>query len=188
MPEPALKYCPVCATPLVEKHIAGVLRPTCHECGFITFLDPKLVTVVVVHHEGKILLGKRNINPGKGLWSFFSGYVNRGEQVEEAAIREVKEETNLDVQLDGLIGVYSAKGTPHVLVAYQASVVASNVNGLAAEPEEVSELAFFSWEELPELAFPLDKQILHDWRKRIFAANDTRGPSETTCPARHYNH
>ncbi len=158
MPEPALKYCPVCATPLVEKHIAGALRPTCPECGFITFLDPKLVTV-------EILLGKRNINPGKGLWSFFSGYVNRGEQVEEAAIREVKEETNLDVQLDGLIGVYSERGTPHVLVAYQASVVASNVNGLAVEPEEVSELAFFAWEELPELAFPFDKQILHDWRK-----------------------
>ncbi len=177
MPEPALKYCQVCATPLVEKHIAGALRPTCPECGFITFLDPKLVTVVVVHHEGKILLGKRNINPGKGMWSFFSGYVNRGEEVEEAAIREVKEETNLDVQLEALIGVYSERGTPHVLVAYQASVVDSNVNCLAAEPEEVSELAFFAWEDLPELAFPFDKQILHDWRKKNLRSNDTRGTS-----------
>lgn len=165
MSDPKFTYCPVCAAPLVEKHVHNALRLTCSECGFILFLDPKLVTVVVVRHEDKFLLGRRNIDPGKGMWSFFGGYVDRGEKVEDAAIREVKEETNLDVQLERLIGLYSEKGKPHVIVAYQASLVDNEVNGMAAQLEEVSELAFFTWEEIPELAFSADRQILNDWRK-----------------------
>src|SRR5947209_7964806 len=121
-------YCPLCATLLVEKHIYQALRQTCPACGFIHFLEPKLVTVVVVQHENKFLLGRRNIDPGKGLWSFISGYVDRGEKVEEAAIREVKEETNLDVQLERLLGIYSANGNPHVVIAYQADVVNNDVS------------------------------------------------------------
>ena len=166
MPEPGIKYCPVCASQLIEKHIFDALRPTCSECGFIYFLSPKLVAVIVVYHEGKILLGKRNINPGKGKWSYFSGYVNRGESVEGAAIREVKEETNLDIQLEKLIGVYSANENPNVLIAYQASIVNNELSGLTAQADEVSELALFTAEELPELAFPFDEQILHDWKNQ----------------------
>ena len=165
MPEPIFKYCPMCAAPLVEKHIFNILRQTCPSCGFILFLAPKLVTVVVIEHEGKILLGKRNMNPARGMWSFFGGYVDRGEKLEEAAIREVKEETNLDVQLDALIGLYSQSGSPHVLVAYQASITNNNISALAAQPDEMSELAFFSLAEIPELAFPFDNQILSDWKK-----------------------
>jgi len=164
--EPGIKYCPVCASPLVEKYIFDALRFTCSECGFIYFLNPKLVTVVVIYYEGKILLGRRNINPGKGKWSFFSGYVNRGESVEDAAIREVKEETNLNIQLENLIGVYSANENPNVLIAYQASIANNELSGLIAQAEEVSELALFTPEELPELAFPFDKQILADWRNQ----------------------
>jgi len=165
MSDPTFKYCPVCATPFVEKYINNMSRSVCPACGFILFLDPKLVTVVVVWHAGKILLGKRSIDPAKGMWSFFGGYVDRGEKVEDAAIREVKEETNLDVQLGRFIGLYSEKGNPHVLAAYEASVTNGEVDDLVAQTEEVSELVFFAWEELPALAFPADPHILRDWRK-----------------------
>src|SRR5438876_8765909 len=147
------KYCPLCAAPLVEKRIYQALRQICPACGFILFLEPKLVTVVVVQHEGRFLLGRRNIDPGKGLWSFIGGYVDRGEKVEEAAIREVKEETNLDVGLDNLLGIYTENGNPHVVIAYRASVVNHDMSNLAAQPDEVSELAFFTLEEMPGLAF-----------------------------------
>ena len=164
MPDSTYKFCPFCATLLVEKPISHTWRPTCPGCGFISFLEPKVVTVVVIEHEGKILLGRRNMNPAKGMWSFFGGYVDRGEKIEEAAVREVKEETNLDVQLEELIGLYSERGNPHLLVAYRASVVNNDVSGLAAQPEEMTELAFFTLEDIPELAFPFDKQILNDWK------------------------
>src|SRR5579875_3910915 len=104
---PTHKYCPMCAAPLVERYIHDTNRPVCPECGFILFLAPKLVAVVTVMHHGKVLLGRRNIEPGLGEWGFVSGYIDQGEKVEEAAIREVKEETNLDVQLERLIGIFS---------------------------------------------------------------------------------
>ncbi len=161
------KYCPVCATPLVEKTVSNVPRPACPACGFILFLEPKLVTVVVVQHAGKILLGKRNMEPARGKWTFFGGYVDRGEKVEDAAIREVKEETNLDVQLDKLLGLYSEKDISHVLVAYAASVIHDDIHSLAPQPEEITELAFFSLDEIPELAFAFDSQILEDWKTNV---------------------
>jgi 8-oxo-dGTP diphosphatase len=94
------------------------------------------------------------------------------ERVEDAALREVKEETNLDVQLEGLIGIYSEQGDPHVLVVYQASIIECEANVLVAQSQEVSELAYFTWEELPALAFPVDSHILNDWRK---TQNDLSG-------------
>jgi ADP-ribose pyrophosphatase YjhB (NUDIX family) len=165
MSDPVFKYCPVCATALIEKNINHVNRPFCPACGFILFLDPKLVVVVVVRHDDHFLLGKRNIEPGKGLWSFFGGYVDRGEKVEEAAIREVKEETGLDVQLEALIGIYSERENPHVLIVYQASIINYQMSSLTMQPEEVSELAFFAREDLPILAFSIDQHILSDWEK-----------------------
>ena len=165
MSDSTYTYCPICAAHLVEKCIVTTLRPTCPACGFILFLAPMLVAVVVVRHKGKFLLGRRTIDPGKGMWSFFGGYVDRGEKVEDAALREVKEETNLDVQLEGLIGIYSEQGDSHVLVVYQASIIECEANVLVAQSEEVSELAFFTWEELPALAFPVDRHILNDWRQ-----------------------
>ncbi len=159
------KYCPVCAAPLAEKHIFHALRLTCTACDFIFFQEPKVVTVVVVEYNGKLLFGRRNIDPGKGLWSFFSGYMERGEKVELAAIREVKEETNLDVHLGNLIGIYSEHGNPHVVIAFQAGVVNNDVRNMVAQPDEVSELALFAPGETPPLAFPTDWQILRDWRK-----------------------
>src|SRR4051812_8749045 len=101
------RYCPLCATPLIEKCINHIQRAICPQCAYIQYFHPKVVAIVVVQHAKTLLLGKRAIEPGKDLWSFFGGYVEQGEKVEDAAIREVKEETNLDVQLEGFIGIYS---------------------------------------------------------------------------------
>ncbi len=159
MSESVFKYCPMCATALIEKDISHMRRPACPACNFIQFLSPKLVVVVVIQYMGKLLLGKRNIEPGRGLWNFCGGYVDLGETVQEAAIREVKEEANLDVQLENLIGIYSSGGGSHVIIAYQASILDNRIHHLTPQHEEVSELAFFAWEELPEFAFSVDEEI-----------------------------
>lgn len=166
MAEDVYTYCPRCATPLVEKYVYNALRATCPQCNFILFLEPKVVTVVVIQHGDTVLLGRRNMEPALGMWSFVSGYVDRGEKVEEAAIREAKEETNLNVQLDELLGVFSEQGNPHVVIAYRASIKHNDSSGLTAQLDEVSELAFFPLNYLPELAFPTDKHILHMLQNR----------------------
>jgi ADP-ribose pyrophosphatase YjhB (NUDIX family) len=124
-----------------------------------------VVAIVVVRYQDQLLLGKRNNHPGQGRWTFFGGYVERGEKVEDAAIREVKEETLLDVQLAGLIGIYSQTGDTNILIAYQAHVLNEQINLQQMQAEEVSELALFPYDKLPELAFPIDKHILHDWQQ-----------------------
>jgi len=96
---------------------------------------------------------------------FLRGYVEFGETAQEAALREVKEEANLDVQLGYLIGVYSEGGGSHVIIAYQAHLFPQQLSSLVAQRQEVSELALFAREELPTLAFPVHQQILRDWKK-----------------------
>ncbi len=91
----------------------------------------------------------------------------RGERVEEAAVREVKKKTNLDVQLESLLGLYDDLDTPLVLAVYSARMLHEPVE-LTRQAEEIRELAFFRVENLPELAFPSDKQIIDVWIQSRF--------------------
>ena len=143
-----------------ERSVNGALRPACDSCGAVVFLDPKLAAVVIVAYEGNILMVKRDIEPMMGRWSFPSGYVDRGEVVEEAAAREVREETGVEVKLDRLLGVYSSRGTPVVLVAFAASAQ----SGTAEAGDETQAVGWFPPNELPPLPFPHDAAILQDWR------------------------
>ena len=93
---------------------------------------------------------RRAIQPSYGLWSMPGGYVGRGEVVEEAAAREVQEETGLVVKIDGLVGLFSEAGNP-VMVAVFA---AHEVGGLLHPGPETLKVGFFPVEELPPLAFP----------------------------------
>jgi 8-oxo-dGTP diphosphatase len=160
-----ITFCPRCGTKLIEQEKFGELRQVCPDanCGFIHFLDPKVVAVVLVEHQGQLLLGRRAIDPGRGLWSFSGGYVNRGERVEAAALREVKEETNLDIELGDLLGVYSEEENPVILIVYRGR--ASTIENLRPQDNEVMELAFFSPAEIPALAFPFDENIVAAWLK-----------------------
>lgn len=164
MPRSPYSYCPMCATPLVEKEVSGILRAACSACKFIHFLNPAVVVVVVVQYGETLLLGRRNIEPSKGMWSFCGGYVELGESLEEAARREVKEEANLDIEPQRLVGVYSTDDGSLVVVAYHTHVSEPQVKSLAAQPEEISELAFFRREEIPLLAFPVHERIMRDWK------------------------
>ncbi len=70
--------------------------------------SPRLaVDVVIVYPDGKFVLVKRTFPPFKDHWALPGGFVEYGEKVEEAALREAKEETGLDVELLELVGVYS---------------------------------------------------------------------------------
>ncbi len=71
------------------------------------YKNPAACAMVIIEKEGKILLIERNIEPCKNMWMFPGGFVEYGEIVEHTAIREVKEETGLDIELADILGVYS---------------------------------------------------------------------------------
>jgi ADP-ribose pyrophosphatase YjhB (NUDIX family) len=165
-------FCQRCATPLQmlpSSHDNGRLHPTCPACHFVVWHDPKVAVLAVVPWEGGILLGRRTEHPGVGLWSFPSGFVDRGEQVEEALLREVLEETGLTVDILGLIGVYSERGNPVVVIAYAVEPR----GGTLSSDDDLTDLQGYPVDRLPEMAFEHDEQIVRDWlalRERLAAA------------------
>jgi 8-oxo-dGTP diphosphatase len=154
-----INFCQRCGERLVERTVENKARPCCSSCGYVVYLDPKVAAVVLVAMDGKLVLVRRGVEPAMGRWAFPSGFVDRGEAVEDAAIREVREETGLDVRLNGLVGLYSRNGGAVVLAVYSAQAVGGS---LQAGPE-VHDVALFAPDELPPLPFPHDDQILRDW-------------------------
>ena len=157
---PEDKFCPSCAAVLQTKEIFGQDRPVCPDCNRVMFYDPKVAVICIVPRNGQVLMIRRGTDVGYGLWGLPGGYVDRGEVVESAAAREVWEETGLEVEVGGLLGLFSEPGNPVVVAAYAAQETGGT---LEAGPEAL-ETGFFSVEQLPELAFPRDREILKNWR------------------------
>jgi ADP-ribose pyrophosphatase YjhB (NUDIX family) len=135
-------------------------------CSFIFYQDPKVVAGTIFTLEEKIVLLKRGVEPAMGKWVFPGGYVDRGESVQEAAIRETKEESQMDVKLGPLLNVYSYSRSPNVIVVYTAQVV----GGALATGDESVEAGVFAPPEIPwnDLAFDSTKDALADYIKLYF--------------------
>lgn len=125
------------------------------------YRDPKVAVAVIIAREGRILLQQRAMQPRQGLWTFPSGYVDRGEQVERAAEREVHEELGLTVRLTHLLGVYSEPGNPVVLIVYTGACAAA---APVVQADEVRAVGWFAPDDLPPLAFAHDPAIIADWQ------------------------
>lgn len=126
------------------------------------YLDPKVAVAVIIANTRGLLLQQRAIDPRQGLWTFPSGYVDRGEQVERAAEREVQEELGLPVTLTHLLGVYSEPGNPVLLIVYIGTVPASATPVI--QEAEITAINYFAPEVLPPLAFDHDVRIIADWQ------------------------
>lgn len=134
----------------------------CASCERILYSDPKLAVAAIIPLEKGIVLVRRGIYPAYGKWSFPAGYVNRGEVVERALEREVLEETELVVEAEWLVGLYSEPDQAVVLAVYEASVH----GGRLSPADEVLETGVFEPDDLPELAFDHDRRIVQDWLAR----------------------
>ena len=162
--EPAFRFCPACGTELETRQLkAGdPSRLVCPGCAFILYLDPKVaVGTVITTADGRIVLVRRAIEPGYGLWVFPGGYVDRGEEVTRAAIREAREEAGLQIRLEGLINIYSYPGRPVIVIVYKASVV----GGELQTDDESLEAGLFAPNDIPwsQLAFRSTREGLEDY-------------------------
>ena len=158
MPED--RYCAGCGNTLEMKSLEGTVRPVCPQCGRVVYYDPKVAATAVVERAGLVLMLRRAVETGYGLWSLPGGYVDRGEVVEQAAAREVLEETGLQVKINGLVGLFSEEGHPVVVAAYAAE----ETGGKLEAGQEALELGFYPLDALPTLAFPRDRLILARWQ------------------------
>lgn len=128
------------------------MRHVCDACGFIDYVNPKIVAGAVVEHEGGIILCRRAISPRRGFWTIPAGYMEEHETVEAAARREAQEEACADIRLTGLIAVYSIPRISQVQLIFRATLA---IPQFAPGPESL-EVMRVEWEQIPwdELAFP----------------------------------
>ena len=170
MPEPprhltpdTVRFCPLCGGALARRPQPpdGKAELVCGSCRFIFYLDRKVVAGTIVMDGGRLLLTRRSIHPAYGKWTYPGGYVDWGEPVPAAAIRETWEETGLDVDLQGLLGVYSYPDSPVVVVVYRALVTGGTIR-LCHENDRVE---WMRPGEIPwdELAFPSTRAALRDF-------------------------
>ena len=127
-------------------------RLTCPDCGFINYENPKIVVGAVCTWDSRLLLCRRAIDPRRGFWTIPAGFMELNETAEAGTRREAKEEACADIDIDGLIGVYTIPRISQVQLIYRATVK----DGVFAAGDETEELDLFGWDDIPwdDLAFP----------------------------------
>ena len=157
-------YCVNCGVALEPRRIEGRELEGCPRCGFVLWHDPKVVTMVVVEDgEGRVVMGRRAIEPGYGLWCLPGGFVNDDEHPAASAARECREEICAEVEIGDLLGVYhiEKQGAPSMVgIAYTARLA----DGARPSPgSEMLEVRSFAGFEVPPLAFSSHREAMTDW-------------------------
>jgi len=157
------KFCPQCGGPLEERLLkpGEPLRLVCRDCGFVFYIDPKLAVIALVPLDGGLVLVRRSIDPGYGLWVVPGGFVDAGEPLEEAVVRETLEETHLQVEVVRLFNVYSYRNHLTVVAAYLTQYVAGDLTA----GDETLEARVFKPAEIPwdEIAFSSTRDALKEY-------------------------
>jgi ADP-ribose pyrophosphatase YjhB (NUDIX family) len=160
------KFCPQCGGGLAKRLIKPLepQRLVCTACGFIFYLDPKLSVIAIIPMHDGVVMVRRSINPGYGLWVVPGGFVDLGEVVEDALVRETQEETYLTVRPVRLLNIYSYRDHRTVIAAY----VTEYVSGELAAGDETLEARVFGLKEIPwpRIAFSSTKEALREYISR----------------------
>jgi ADP-ribose pyrophosphatase YjhB (NUDIX family) len=161
-------FCPRCGSPLERKMIDSQLRPVCtnQSCDYVYYHNPIPAAGAMVVKDKKILMVKRAVIPRVGWWCIPAGFMEWSEHPSQTAVRELKEETGLDVKLTSLFEIYSGNDDPRmnaVLILYLAEIV----GGKLTAADDATDVQFFGFDELPEkIAFISHKQALKDYQER----------------------
>jgi ADP-ribose pyrophosphatase YjhB (NUDIX family) len=161
----AIKWCCKCRAPMITREFGGKARRACSACKHIHFIEPKVGVGVAVIEDERILLVQRGFAPQKGKWSLPAGYLDHGDDPQQQAIVEAREETNLHVKLSGLAGVFHnppQEGGASVFILYWAERIGGELragdDALAAE--------FFARDALPEIAFASTRHVIELLQQR----------------------
>jgi ADP-ribose pyrophosphatase YjhB (NUDIX family) len=161
---PPPRYCQICGHHLVERYVEAERRRRlqCENCGFVHYLNPRVVVSIIVEHRRRVLLQQRAYDPRAGFWTFPGGFLEVGELPEEGARRETLEEVGLDVTPARLQGVYARPDVGITLIVYNGT--SDSDDARVSDPESL-QVRWFAVDEIPwaELAFTTTEHALRDW-------------------------
>ena len=165
------RFCPACGEPVEPRVLEEDHRPrlVC-PAGHVTWRNPRVVVGTLPSRGERVFLARRAIEPARGRWTYPGGFLEVGEAAQEGARRETEEETELRVEVGGIVGVYSRPHVGVVTIVYEATVV----GGQPAPGAETTEVRDFGPDEIPwdALAFTTVESALRDW----VASLPGRGP------------
>ncbi|MBU1937967.1 NUDIX hydrolase [bacterium] len=154
-----LRYCSTCGKPLTSELIDNYPRLVCTSCNHVHYINPIPSVVALIERQGSVLLVKRAVEPGKGNWCLPGGFIESGETITTAALREIKEETNLKCRIldiwdacSDLEGFYGDV----LVVCYRAEILGGELKA----GDDAIDLGFFEEDNLPRLAFRCHARFL----------------------------
>ena len=157
------KFCPLCGGRLENRVLktGDPSRLVCTLCGFVFYIDPKLAVIALVPFQGGLVMVRRSIEPGYGLWVVPGGFVDVGEKVEEAVVRETREEANLNVRVVRLFKVHSYHHSRTVVLSF----ITEYVSGELAAGDEELEAQIFAPADIPwdKIAFSSSRDAVQGY-------------------------
>jgi ADP-ribose pyrophosphatase YjhB (NUDIX family) len=159
------RFCPRCGACL-DALREGAIEQVCAACGIVHYHNAKPCAGAFVIHNGQVMLVRRVVEPFKDYWDIPGGFLNPDEHPQAGAIREVREETGLEIRTTGLHGVYMDKyhsndSEYHTLNIYYLAEV---IDGMPEPHSDAVEIGWFAPDALPEkIAFAHARVALEGW-------------------------
>lgn len=162
-----MRFCPECGTLLEVRELEHRPRVCCPQCERVYYAQLKVGAGAWIEREGRLLLLRRAREPFKHCWNLPAGYVEADESPAQGVVREVREETGLQVVVEGLVDVYFFDDDPRgngILIVYRCRPIGGELTG----SEEGSELTFFAPDKIPvALAGGGHAQAIRAWQERV---------------------
>jgi ADP-ribose pyrophosphatase YjhB (NUDIX family) len=162
-----LKFCPYCAGRFETRMAEGRRRLVCTSCGEVYYQNPlPAATVLVLNDRCELLLGKRAVEPARGQWCLPGGFVELGESMEQAALRELQEETGLAADRGSFIGCFYQNSLYYggvIIFGYRIDMV----NGIPRAGDDMQELRYYPFDNLPPIAFESHRRLIELFKQQL---------------------
>jgi 8-oxo-dGTP diphosphatase len=173
MPSADLVYCPRCAERLEWRGVEypDVLHPVCVRCGFILWQNVKpSVEALIIRGEVplvEVLLGRRIADVPQVRWDIPGGFLNAGDRIESALIRECRREMGVAVTVGDLVGAF--EGMFYDIPIVDLIYVCEIVSGDPTPHDYIDEVRWFPLNDPPDVAFPIIREAIDALGRKLRA-------------------
>jgi len=153
------RFCSLCGGVTVTRREDNVPRSYCETCGVFFYENPLPVVSTILLSDRKILLVKRGKKPYRGMWCLPTGFAEAGESIEDAALRELEEETGMRGSIVGLVDLGSAENYYYGDLLFVTFEVEAT-GGRLARGGDADTVRYFPLDRIPRLAFTSNKKAI----------------------------
>jgi len=155
------RFCSYCGNSILQKQQDDKMRDYCPHCNVFFYENPlPVASTVVVNEKREVLLVKRKKDPYRGMWCLPIGFAESGEDMREAALRELEEESGIRGEIVRLIDVDTVENYFYgslAIVTYEVRMT----GGTIQPGDDASDASYYPITELPELAWPSNTKAIH---------------------------